>query len=78
LLYLRFYQRFLTVPLLGKLAAKLAMPMNLRIAHEDRRVVVTHQPQPSGLKIGEALIQGDLPIIEYRRKRDELQRAATS
>lgn len=74
LLYLRFYQRFLTLPVLGKLVAKLAMPANLRIAHEDRRVVVTHQPQPSGLKIGEALIQGDLPIIEYRRKRDELQK----
>jgi phenylpropionate dioxygenase-like ring-hydroxylating dioxygenase large terminal subunit len=74
LLYLRFYQRFMTLPVLGKLIAKLAMPANLRIAHEDRRVVVTHQPQPSGLKIGEALIQGDLPIIEYRRKRDELQK----
>jgi phenylpropionate dioxygenase-like ring-hydroxylating dioxygenase large terminal subunit len=74
LLYLRFYQRFLTIPVLGKLVAKLAMPSNIYIAHEDRRVVVTHQPQPSGLRIGEALIQGDLPIIEYRRKREELQR----
>lgn len=74
LLYLRFYQRFLRLPFLGNLVAKLAMPFNLRVAHEDRRVVITHQPQPSGLKIGEALIQGDLPIIEYRRKRDELQR----
>ncbi len=73
LLYLRFYQRFLRVPIIGKLAAKLAMPSNIYIAHEDRRVVVTHQPQPSGLKIGETLIQGDLPIIEYRRKRAELK-----
>lgn len=73
LLYLRFYQRFLPVPVLGSLVAKLAMPFNLRVAHEDRRVVVTHQPQPSGLKIGETLIQGDLPIIEYRRKRAALQ-----
>ena len=78
LLYLRFYQRFLRVPVLGKLAAKLAMPSNLYIAHEDRRVVVTHQPQASGLRIGEALIQGDLPIIEYRRKRAEWQRASVS
>ncbi len=73
LLYLRFYQRFLRVPVLGKLIARLAMPSNIYIAHEDRRVVVTHQPQISGLKIGETLIQGDLPIIEYRRKRTELQ-----
>ena len=73
LLYLRFYQRFLVIPLLGKLAAKLAMPSNIYIAHEDRRVVVSHQPQPSGLKIGEALFQGDLPIIEYRRRREALK-----
>ena len=30
----------------------------------------------SGLKIGEILIQGDLPIIEYRRKRAALQSQA--
>lgn len=75
LLYLRFYQRFLTAPVLGNLVAKLAMPFNLRVAHEDRRVVQTQQPKASGLKIGETLIQGDLPIIEYRRKRAALQRA---
>jgi phenylpropionate dioxygenase-like ring-hydroxylating dioxygenase large terminal subunit len=73
ILYLRFYQRFLPMPVIGKLIAKLAMPSNIYIAHEDRRVVETHQPQPSGLKIGETLIQGDLPIIEYRRKRAELK-----
>jgi phenylpropionate dioxygenase-like ring-hydroxylating dioxygenase large terminal subunit len=73
LLYLRFYQKFLTVPILGKLIARLAMPGNLKIAHEDRRVVTTQQPLASGLKIGEILIQGDLPVIEYRRKRAALQ-----
>ncbi|GAP12686.1 phenylpropionate dioxygenase [Longilinea arvoryzae] len=72
LLYLRFYQRFLHVPVLGKLLAQLAMPVNLYIAHEDRRVVVTQQPKASGLKIGEILIPGDLPIVEYRRKRAAL------
>jgi phenylpropionate dioxygenase-like ring-hydroxylating dioxygenase large terminal subunit len=76
LLYLRFYQRFVRVPILGQLVARLSMPGNLYIAHEDRRVVVTHQPAVSGLKIGEILIQGDLPIIEYRRKRAELQALA--
>ncbi len=75
LLYLRFYQKFMTVPLLGKLIAQLAMPMNVFIAHEDRRVVVTQQPKASGLKIGEVLIPCDLPIIEYRRKRTALQTA---
>ena len=74
LLYLRFYQKFLPLPILGKLAAWLAMPSNVYIAHEDRRVVVTQQPKVSGLKIGEVLIPGDLPIIEYRRKRAALQK----
>jgi phenylpropionate dioxygenase-like ring-hydroxylating dioxygenase large terminal subunit len=75
ILYLRFYQKFVRLPLLGQLVARLAMPSNIYIAHEDRRVVVTQQPKASGLKIGEILIQGDLPIIEYRRKRAALQRA---
>jgi hypothetical protein len=33
------------------------------IAHE----AIKKQLKASGLKIGEILIQGDLPIIEYRR-----------
>jgi hypothetical protein len=64
---------FMRLPLLGKLLARLAMPSNVYIAHEDRRVVVTQQPKASSLKIGEILIQGDLPIVEYRRKRAALQ-----
>ena len=76
ILYLRFYQNFMRLPLLGQLFARLAMPSNVYIAHEDRRVVVTQQPKASGLKIGEILIQGDLPIIEYRRKRAALQNQA--
>lgn len=73
LLYLRFYQKFMRLPLLGKLVSRMAMPFNVYVAHEDRRVVVTQEPKTSGLKIGEVLIQGDLPIIEYRRKRAALQ-----
>jgi phenylpropionate dioxygenase-like ring-hydroxylating dioxygenase large terminal subunit len=73
LLYMRFYQKFMRLPVLGQLVSWLSMPMNLYIAHEDRRVVVTQEPKASGLKIGEVLIQGDLPIIEYRRKRASLQ-----
>jgi len=72
LLYLRFYQNFIRLPVLGKLVAQLAMPSNVHIAHEDRRVVVTQQPKASGLKIGEILIPGDLPVIEYRKKRAAL------
>lgn len=73
LLYLRFHQKFMPSPVIGKLIAQMAMPMNVYIAHEDRRVVETQEPKASGLKIGEVMIQGDLPIIEYRRKRAALQ-----
>jgi len=60
------------LPVLRDLVTWAAMPFNVLVAHQDRRVVVTHQPQPSGLRIGEKLIQGDRPIIEYRRRRQEL------
>lgn len=76
ILYLRFYQRILRLPVLGKLFAQLAMPSNVFIAHQDRRVVITHQPQPSNMKLGEKLIQGDIPIIEYRKRRAELKTRA--
>jgi phenylpropionate dioxygenase-like ring-hydroxylating dioxygenase large terminal subunit len=75
-LYLRFYQRFVRLPILRDLVNRLAMPFNLRIAHQDRRVVVTQEPKASGLTIGEKLIQGDRPIIEYRRRRQELLQEA--
>jgi phenylpropionate dioxygenase-like ring-hydroxylating dioxygenase large terminal subunit len=77
LLYLRFYQKFMRLPILRSLVNALAMPMNLYIAHQDRRVVNTHQGA-SRLKDGEMLIQSDRPIIEYRRKRQELMDQASS
>ena len=72
LLYLRFYQKFVTLPLLRQWIATIAAPFNLRIAHQDRRVVVTQQPKASALKSGETLVQGDRPIVEYRRRRQQL------
>ena len=72
LLYLRFYQKFIGAPLIRELVNRLAMPFNLLIAHQDRRVVVTQRPKASRFQIGEQLIQADRPIIEYRRRRQEL------
>jgi phenylpropionate dioxygenase-like ring-hydroxylating dioxygenase large terminal subunit len=72
LLYLRFYQRFLTWPIVSGLVNRLAMPLNMLILHQDRRVVVTQRPLRTWLRMGEKLIQGDGPIIAYRRRRDEL------
>jgi phenylpropionate dioxygenase-like ring-hydroxylating dioxygenase large terminal subunit len=72
ILYLRFYQKFLRVPVLRWLINRLSMPYNLIITHQDRRVVVTQQPKVSALQIGEQLFQADRPLIEYRRRRQEL------
>ena len=76
LLYLRFYQKFLRVPLLRNLVARLGIPYSLKIAHQDRRIVQTQVPRPSGLAIGENLVQGDGPIAAYRIRRQELIDAA--
>jgi phenylpropionate dioxygenase-like ring-hydroxylating dioxygenase large terminal subunit len=76
ILYLRFYQQFLRVPLLDSLVAQLAMPFSLIVAHQDRRVVTTQRPKASALRSGEKLIQGDRPIVEYRRRRDALLKEA--
>jgi len=77
ILYLRFYQKFMRLPLLRQLFNRLAAPSNLIIAHQDRRVVVTQQPKASGLRIGEELIQADMPIVEYRKKREQLKQQNT-
>jgi len=77
LLYLRFYQKFVRVPLLRELLNALAMPFNLYVAHQDRRVVTTQRPKPSALKMGEKLIQGDAPIVAYRTRRQALLEMAT-
>jgi phenylpropionate dioxygenase-like ring-hydroxylating dioxygenase large terminal subunit len=76
LLYLRFYQSFLALPLLRQLVNWLFSRFNLVVAHQDRRVVNTQIPKGDGIGKGELLIQGDYPIMEFRKKRLELRRAA--
>ncbi len=76
LLYLRFYQKFLRLPVLRGLVARAGIPYSLKIAHQDRRVVQTQVPKPSGLGLGENLVQGDSPIAAYRLRRQELIDAA--
>jgi phenylpropionate dioxygenase-like ring-hydroxylating dioxygenase large terminal subunit len=73
MLYLRFYQKVVRLPVLRGVFNRLAMPSNLYIAHQDRRVVETHDPQPSALRVGEQLVHADGPIVEYRRRREALK-----
>jgi phenylpropionate dioxygenase-like ring-hydroxylating dioxygenase large terminal subunit len=76
MMYLRFYQKFLNIPLLRDLLNRASMPFNLRILHQDRTVVETQLPRRSDLKIGEKLVQSDRPIVAYRARRQELIEAA--
>jgi len=43
-----------------------------KILRQDKRVVITQQPKKTSYKMGENLIQGDIPILIYRRHRQEL------
>lgn len=72
-IYLRFYQKFLRVPVLKQLVNGLSTVMNTIILHQDRRVVLTQLPKKTEFTMKENLVQGDLPILEYRKRRSQLQ-----
>jgi phenylpropionate dioxygenase-like ring-hydroxylating dioxygenase large terminal subunit len=68
-IYIRFYQKFITIPILKQLVNYLSNISNRYILHQDRRVVLKQLPIKSEIKMDENLIQGDSPIIEYRKRR---------
>jgi phenylpropionate dioxygenase-like ring-hydroxylating dioxygenase large terminal subunit len=72
MIYLRFYQKFIRIPLLTPLLNRILMLFNARILHQDRNVVQTQEPKKTSYTGEEKLIQGDLPIVEYRKRRNEL------
>ncbi|MGC9151389.1 MAG: Rieske 2Fe-2S domain-containing protein [Microbacter sp.] len=74
IMYLRFYHQIVKNKLLQALIATLFMPYNIKIAHEDRRVVQTQRPFATALTMDENLFQADLPIVAYRKKRDQLMK----
>ena len=71
-IYMRFYQRFLPVPLLGPLVTWLGMLFSVIILRQDKRVVVTQRPIRTQLRMDEQLIPADRPIAEYRKGRARL------
>ena len=42
------------------------------ILNQDKRPVITERPKRTELRVGEKMIPGDGPIVEYRRRREEL------
>jgi len=72
LIYMRVYQKYLTVPVVGWLFNTLMMFYSNIILNQDRRVVITQSPVKTSLEMGENLVQGDLPIVKYRMMRDAM------
>lgn len=72
ILSLRFYHGFVKAPVFRDFINWFSIPMNLYIAHQDREVVETHVPAKTELRMGEKLIQADLPIVQYRKRRQKL------
>ena len=72
LLYIRNYQSFVRVPIVRNVVDFFSAIGNFVIERQDRRIVITQEPKRSELRMGEKLIPGDNPIIEYRRRRREL------
>jgi len=71
LMYIRYYHS-MRVPVLRQIYGWLGSLGNLLIERQDRRVVVTQRPHRPDLGLGEIMIQGDSPIVIYRKRRRAL------
>lgn len=72
IVYIRYYQKLVKIPLLKELFNYIGKISSIIILRQDKRVVTTQLPKKSALKMNELLIMGDKPIIEYRKHREEL------
>ena len=75
-IYLRLYQRMVKAPVLRGLVCAAGNVANGVILHQDRRVVLTQRPKKTELQMGENLLRGDKPVLEFRSRREELKKAA--
>ena len=73
IVYIRYYQRLIKIPLLKELFNYIGKVSSLIILRQDKRVVETQIPVKSENKMDERLIMGDKPIIEYRKHRQFLK-----
>ena len=71
MMYIRYYHT-VRFPVLRQVTGWIGSLANLLIERQDRRVVITQRPTRPDLGIGEILIQGDNPIILYRKIRRAL------
>ncbi len=78
MMYLRNYQKAITIPGLRWVAGLFSNRGSSLIANQDRVVVITQRPKRVELNIGEKLIPADRPIAIYRQERERLIKEAAS
>jgi phenylpropionate dioxygenase-like ring-hydroxylating dioxygenase large terminal subunit len=76
ILYLRFYQRFVRLPVMRDLVNFVGRRSNIVIAHQDRRIVTGQIPKRTFYKMKERLRPSDGAIYAYRKHRRYLKRQA--
>lgn len=74
--YVRFYQRAVTLPIVGGSIAYLGNLYNLRVLREDEEIILSQRPKKADLDVGERFIPGDRPIALYLKHRRDLMLAA--
>ncbi len=75
-LYVRYYQRMVTHPKLGRAFAFVGNVFNRYVLHEDEEIIVSQRPKKADLDVGERFIPGDRPIALYLQERRRLILAA--
>ncbi len=73
ILAVRFYGKITGIGWIDSLIAWFGKWANRLIERQDKRVVETQLPGKTGLRMQENLVSADLPIIEYRSRREQLQ-----
>lgn len=76
IMYGRFYQRFMKIPLLRGLVNQVGKLSSRVIACQDKRVVTRQVPRKTCYKMGERLRPSDGGILAYRVRRKELKELA--
>ena len=69
---LRFYNKITGFKPVDKFIARIGSLANKVVERQDKRIVETQLPKRSDLKMDECLTPADLPIVEYRNKRNQL------
>lgn len=70
---LRFYNKITKCKPIDKFIAWIGGKANKVVEKQDKAIVQTQLPKKTDLRIGEKLVSADKPIVEYRKKRAELQ-----